>query len=574
MIRLRYRRIVLFFARILLSFAFWDLVLPRLGLAQIAQRNRSARLQRSAAAFRTMAIEMGGVLIKVGQFLSSRVDILPPEIIAELSGLQDEVPPASFYEIRKVAETDLGTKLNEKFIQFEEKPFAAASLGQVYRAKIPVISTLQGAFPGEPTLEAQADSFNVVVKIQRPNIEVIIATDLAALRTVGNWLRRYRPISRRANVPALLDEFTRILYEEIDYLAEGRNAEMFSANFQDQPGVRVPQVIWTHTTKRVLTLENVLAIKITDYNQFYAAGIQRADVAARLLNTYLKQIFEDGFFHADPHPGNLFVSPVSLEHHNGPRPEDGWQLTFIDFGMVGHVPDNLRAGLREMLIGVGTQDAARVVRSYQALGFLLPGADLALIEKAEAKVFERFWGKDMTELMDIDIQEIRQFADEFRELIYMLPFQLPYDLILLARTVGILSGMCTGLDPRFNLWNHIAPYTQKLIEQESQAYGRETWLNELSSIIRSMVSVPKKIDTILGKMDRGEIVVRAPEVSQQVSQLEGALRQIAGGIIFTALLLGGIQFYLADQSPFGEILLGGAGISLAWTFLTGRRKRT
>ena len=203
--------------------------------------------------------------------------------------------------------------------------------------------------------ETNPGSIDVVVKVLRPNIEQIIKTDLAALRTVGAWLHRYRPIRKRANVPALLSEFNRVLHEEIDYLSEGRNAEKFAINFKDYPGVLVPKVYWSHTTRRVLTLENVLAIKITDYEGISATGLDRKRVTSRLLDTYLKQIFEDGFFHADPHPGNLFVQPIN-EQSELESKACGWQLTFVDFGMAGQVPNNLRLGLRELLIGVGTQD--------------------------------------------------------------------------------------------------------------------------------------------------------------------------------------------------------------------------
>ena len=369
MIRSRYRRIVFFFGRVIFNFILWDLFLPRIGLRSWARRTRPERMRRSASAFRSLAIQMGGVMIKVGQFLSTRVDVLPEEITVELAGLQDEVPPVNFDEIREVAELEFSLPLNTKYASFEEIPLAAASLGQAHRATIKV--------------KDDADIQHVVVKIQRPDIENIIMTDLAALRTVGNWLKRYRPISRRADVPALLEEFTRILYEEIDYLAEGRNAETFAVNFEGQTDIRVPQVYWTHTTKRVLTLEDVWAIKITDYDEISAAGIDRGEVATRLLNTYLQQIFEDGFFHADPHPGNLFINPLPADgegvSNNG---KHDWQLTFVDFGMVGHVPPNLKLGLREMLIGVGTQDAHKVVQSYQTLGVLLPSADMELLEKA------------------------------------------------------------------------------------------------------------------------------------------------------------------------------------------------
>ncbi len=605
MLRNRYRRIVLFFARLLVSFVWWDVVLPRLGLRRLAQRTRVERLQRSARAFRSLAVQMGGVLIKVGQFLSTRVDVLPKEFTDELAGLQDEVPPVPYTDIRRVAEAEYGLPLGEKFASFDPQPMAAASLGQVHRATI--------AESGEEKPRP------VVVKIQRPDIEKIIATDLAALRTVGNWLKRYRPISRRADVPALLSEFTRILYEEIDYLAEGRNAETFAANFQDDPEVRVPRVVWTHTTTRALTLENVFSIKITDYEAITAAGIDRKEVASRLLDAYLKQIFEDGFFHADPHPGNLFVYPrpasnggaVAVETSaaaervanlgadlsagaggngrrerstrpgaNGGRghtaeseePPVEWQLTFVDFGMVGHVPPTLRQGLREMLIAVGTKDAARIVKSYQMVGVLLPNADLHLLEQMEAKAFDRFWGKNMTELTHTSVAEVREFASEFRELIYTMPFQVPQDIIFLARCVGILSGMCTGLDPEFNIWTHLAPYAQKLIADETRAAGRD-FLEELRVMGRAFLGMPVKMDAILDKLERGEVAVRAPEVMRQVNRLEMAIYRLVAGVVFGSLLLGGVLLLMAGLPGLGYVMLGGALLSLLWILLAGRRFR-
>jgi predicted unusual protein kinase regulating ubiquinone biosynthesis (AarF/ABC1/UbiB family) len=571
MIKNRYRRIIFFFGRLLLSFIFWDLLLPRIGMRNWSQNTRPKRFQRSAASFRKLAIQMGGVMIKVGQFLSTRVDILPPEVTSELSGLQDEVPPVPLPEIRKVAEAEYGMPLDEKFAWFDQNPLAAASLGQVHRARLH-----EPGYTPEPgvgnRLAEGAHFTDVVVKIQRPNIENIIATDLAALKKVGGWLMWYKPIRRRADIPALLNEFTRILYQEIDYLAEGHNAEKFAANFKGQKSVCVPYVVWTHTTQRALTLENVLAIKITDYEAITAAGVDRKAVASRLLDTYLKQIFEDGFFHADPHPGNLFVYPPSTSTRQGQPVWHGWQLTFVDFGMVGTLSPETMLGLREMLIGVGMQDAGRVVKAYQMLGVLLPNADLAMIEKASTQVFDRFWGKSMSELVDIDMSVVREFAGEYRELIYSMPFQVPQNLIFLARTVAILSGMCIGLDPEFNLWDHLAPFAQKMMAEEGRTAGLESLLSELGTLARLFVLLPKKMDTLLGKLERGEVAVRAPEVSQQIGQLERAIRQMTGGILFVGLLLGSIQLYLAQQRTFGGILLVGAGLSLIWLLQNGRRR--
>ncbi len=543
MLRARYRRIIWFFARLLAGFVVWDLVLPRVGLGGWARRTRPERLRRGAARFRALAIALGGVLIKVGQFMSARLDVLPVEVTGELAGLQDEVPAEQFERIRALAEAELGAPLSEKFASFEVVPLAAASLGQVHRARL-----APAASDGSAVAEPPA----VVVKVQRPDVERLIATDLAALRTVGRWLQRYRPLARRVDLPALLAEFTRILYQEIDYLAEGRNAETFAANFRGAAGVRVPGVVWTHTTRRVLALEDVYAIKITDYEAITAAGIDRAAVADRLFKTYLTQIFEHHFFHADPHPGNLFVRPLA---------DGAWQLVFVDFGMVGHVPPNARAGLREAVIAVGTRDPARLVHAYQLLGVLLPHADLRLLERAEAKAFERFWGKDMAELRQIDMQEMHAFAREFRELIYTMPFQVPQDLILLGRTVAILSGMCTGLNPQFNVWTALEPFARRLVAEEM---GSEVWLQELGRWLRAAAGLPLQAERVLGRLERGEVAVRAPEVTEHLRQLSGAVQRLAGSVVFAALLLAGVQVWLAGQPAPAALLMAGAGLVLAW----------
>ncbi len=566
MLRARYLRIVLFFAQATLSVIAWDLILPRLGLRDLARRTRPARLTRLAARFRLLAIRMGGVLIKMGQFMSSRLDILPPEITAELSGLQDEVPPEAFDAVRRLAEAELGATLAERFETFETVPLAAASLGQVHRA------TLRAK-----DVESQPDAFcAVVVKIQRPHIEELINVDLAALRVVGRWLHQYPPIRRRADVPALLAEFSRSLNEEVDYLAEGRNAETFGANFQHRPGVHVPRVVWSHTTRRVLTLEDVVAIKITDYNAITAAGVDRKAVAQRLFATYWQQILDDGFFHADPHPGNLFVTPEdvlarrTLQGTAG-QAQGGWALTFIDFGMVGHVSPRLRDGIRETAMAVGTRDAARLIKGYQILGVLLPNADLDLLEKAETRLFEQFWGKSMSELSHVDVEAMRAFYREFGELLYSLPFQIPEDLILLGRTAAILSGMCTGLDPEFNFWGSLEPFVQKLLADEALS-GWRYWATELETLIRTLVALPKRTDAMLSKMEQGKLDVRTPELSRQMARLELDLRRVIGSVLFTGFLLGGIQLYLADRIwPAAGLLAGAVGL-LIWVLIARRTR--
>jgi len=544
----RYRRIMAFFTRQTLNFIFWEILLPRLGLRAITRRTRRQRIRNAAREFRALAVQLGGVMIKVGQFLSSRLDVLPPEATDELADLQDEVPPEDFEVIRQLAEAELGAPLEQLFAEFDPAPLAAASLGQVHRA------TLHADAP-------QAAQFRkVVVKIQRPYIESLIEVDLRALRRFGGWLERYQPIRRRADIPALVEEFSATIRQEVDYLAEGRNAETFAANFRNRKRVHVPRVIWELTTQKVLTLEDVYAIKITDYDAIRQAGIDPAEVARELLDTYLQQIFEDGFFHADPHPGNLFVTPVS------PATEEDmtWRLTFVDFGMAGVVADSLRHNLRELLIAVGTRDAARVVRVFQAMKIILPGADLKLIEEAEAQLFERYWGMNMRELTQISHAEMMRFALQFRQLLYEMPFQVPHNLLLLGRTVAILSGMCTGLDPNFNVWFQLQPYAEKLIADEATSNWRD-WLMDAGDWLRLLLALPGRADRVLQLAESGSLNVQAPRLEEQFLRLEKALQRLyyawMGGVFF----LGGIVLLINGAEIGGAVCLAFAALLFLWS---------
>ena len=555
-LRARYRKIIFFFGRVTLGFIFWEIILPKLGFRRLSRRTRSERYTRIAARFRLLAIRLGGLMIKVGQFLSARLDILPIEITDELSGLQDEVPAEDFSAIRLQAEAEFGASLGAKFAWFDITPMASASLGQVHRA-------------GLHSQDAEAHGFNdVVVKIQRPFIEKIVEVDLKALRRVAGWLEKYKPISKRADVRALVEEFADTTYAEIDYLTEGRNAETFDANFKDHPRVHVPHVVWPLTTRRVLTLENVFSIKISDYEAITTAGIDRGEVAKELLATYLQQIFEDGFFHADPHPGNLFITPLDGKDENGKR---DWKLTFVDFGMVGHMPDNLREGLRDVVMGVGLRDAGRVVQAYQTLNVLLPSADLKLIEMAGAQLFDRFWGKNMSELRQIDHAEMHRFALQFRELMFEMPFQLPQNLLMFGRAVAILSGMCTGLDPEFNLWEQIVPYASQLIAEEGTTNWR-TWLDEAGEIFKVLIALPGRTDRVLTRMERGDLSIQVPQVSRQIMYIEKAVNRLVGSVVFMGLLVSGAILYASDPS-LGRILLGLSSLPLLWMIFFARGHR-
>jgi predicted unusual protein kinase regulating ubiquinone biosynthesis (AarF/ABC1/UbiB family) len=378
---------------------------------------------------------------------------------------------------------------------------------------------------------------------------------------------RYRPVGKHADVPALLREFSATLHEEIDYRHEADNAERFQADFAEDPRIRVPRIVRALSSGQVLTLEDVTAIKITDYDAITAAGIARADVAARLLDCYLTQIFEHGFVHADPHPGNLFVRAL-------PRQDEepvAWQLTFVDFGMMANVPDSVRSGLRELVIAVGTRDSDRVVRAYQMLGMILPGADLDVIEEVEAAVFARYWGRPMSELRQIDPQEVREFARQYRDLLLDLPFQVPRDLIYVARAAGILSGMCTGLDPGFNIWEQVRPYAMRLVRDEAST-GVERWLDEIGDALLALLALPSQASRVLAKAERGGLPVRDEQavralraLGRSVDRLSGAV--VAAGLLIAASVLLGTEYVGASVAAFAT-----SGVVLAALLLGGGRR--
>ena len=554
-LRARYWRIVFFFGRVTLGFIWWEIVLRRVGLGRLSDRTRIERARRSAVRFRALAVSMGGLMIKVGQFLSARLDVLPPEVTQELAGLQDEVPAEDVAAVKAVAGSGLNRPVDERFAWFEETPLAAASLGQVHRARL------------RPAEAAELGFEDVVVKVQRPHIQEVIEVDLAALRRVGGWMARYRPIRRRADVTALVEEFATTTLQEVDYVAEALNAETFADNFASDPRVRVPVVVWELSSRRVLTLQDVSAIKLADTAAISAARIDRSEVAQVLAQTFLQQIFTDAFFHADPHPGNLFVTP---RRSTAPDDAPDWTLTFIDFGMVGHIPEELRAGLREILVAVGLRDATRFVAGLTRLDLLLPGADLSLIEAAAEQVFDRFGGLRIDELQQIPPEDLVRFGLQFRELLRELPFQVPENLLLLGRSMGILSGICTGLDPEFDAWGTITPYARRLLEEERQGLP-QTVVEEALALGRLALVLPGRVDRFLTRAERGELAVRTPALTALVARVERSVTRLTSVVVFTALLLAGAVLHSSDE-VIGRLLMAASLLPLGWSFVSGARR--
>ncbi|WP_072313408.1 ABC1 kinase family protein [Agrococcus sp. Marseille-P2731] len=541
--RARYRRIVRFAAAQLALLWWCEVALPRIGLGALAARGRGARLQRLARRFHALAADLGGLMIKVGQFLSSRLDVLPPEITEELAGLQDEVPPVPFADVRALAEAELGMPLERAYAWVDEVPLAAASLGQVHRARL-------------VDLDAEhLGSSDAVVKVQRPGIGAIVDVDLTALRRVGGWLSRVRLVSRRVDAPALVEEFARTSLEEIDYLHEAASAERFAAAFAGDDRVRAPDVVWERTTRRVLTLADVASIKITDVDALRAAGIDPSAVAHAFAAVMFDQLFTHSFFHADPHPGNLFVTPLG-----GAAGSRDWQLTFIDFGMMGEVPASTRSGLRRLLIAGSQRDGAGLVSAITELGALLPTADTAALERAMTQAFARFGGMGFAELKQVDPREYRAFASEFGEVMRSLPFQLPEDLLLIIRAGSLTSGVCSALDPSFNVWDAAEPYAAGLLRDEAGGVARSI-LDEGVAVARIAARLPRRLDALATRVEEGRLEVSTPRLAARVDRLQRTIGRLSSAVVFAGLLLAG-ALVRPDDVVLGTVIMVGSALPL------------
>lgn len=544
--RARYRRILRFASVQLVQLWWFELLLPRVGFAGISERTRTDRMRRLAERFHVLAVDLGGLMIKVGQFLSSRMDVLPPEITEELAGLQDEVPAVPFADIKGRVETELGVPLERAYAWFDEVPLAAASLGQAHRARL-------------SDREADDAGFvDVVVKVQRPGIDDIIAVDLAALRKVGGWLRRIRMVSDRVDAPALVEEFAQTGLEEIDYLHEAANAERFAENFADDDRVAAPAVAWERTTRRLLTLSDVTAIKINDIEALRGAGIDPVEVAQAFAAAMFEQVFTHSFFHADPHPGNIFVTPM---------PDGAWRLTFIDFGMMGEVPEGLRSGLRGLVIAVASRDGKRLVEAVQEVGVLLPSADTKSFERAVTQLFARFGGMGFAELSTVDPREFRDFAHEFGDTIRSLPFQLPEGMLLLFRAVSLTSGMCSGLDPKFNVWDAVEPFAGQLLRDESgntlKGFAESAWQS-----VGTAARLPGRIDSVITDIEAGAVSFDTSRLEHRMDALIRIGLRVVSGVLFAGLAIGG-ALLLAPAPALGIVLLSVSIIPLAHAVLAG-----
>jgi predicted unusual protein kinase regulating ubiquinone biosynthesis (AarF/ABC1/UbiB family) len=448
-------------------------------------------------AFRKTAVELGVLMIKLGQFLSSRADLLPQRALDVLSSLQDEVPPAPFSHVVSVIESELHQPVSQIFSSLDAEPAAAASLGQVHKAVL--------ASNGQV----------VAVKVQRPQIERLVNMDLSTIRFVIWVISRFVDTSEFIDFAAFYREFKRTIFEEIDYVREAANAKRFAEIFQDKPDIVIPKVVDGLVSRRVLVLEWIDGIKVNDYAQLETAGISRFEVARRTVEAYFYQFFEIGFFHADPHPGNIFVQPGP----SGTEPI----VAFVDFGMVGSLGRTTKQGLRDLFLGFVVNNPHAMVAALNQLGFIGEGANLTAIERGLRLIMDQYHGMTLGEVRDLSVREV---AHEIEDLFYRQPFRIPAEFAFAGRAIGTLSGLATGLAPEFNLVSVAIPYAQKFLglsrdgaSQTAQQIG-----TQLLAAGRTLLVLPTTLERVLSKVEAGQIEIRVAEDGRNGTSRSGRRR--------------------------------------------------
>jgi predicted unusual protein kinase regulating ubiquinone biosynthesis (AarF/ABC1/UbiB family) len=400
-----------------------------------SETSKEANQEKQAVWLKEKLIELGPTFIKIGQSMGTRADLLPLPFVKALGELQDQVPPfpneIAFARIEK----ELGLKINDVYKEFELEPVAAASLGQVYRARL---------HTGE----------EVAVKVQRPNLEATITGDLEILNRVANFAERFPQLNENADWSGMLREFNETIHEEMDYAAEGHNAERFRQNFKNWSNIHVPKIYWNATTRRVLTMEFIHGTKVTDLEAQERQGISPAKVNRLLIKTYLKQLLEDGFFHADPHPGNLLVM------------SDG-RLAFFDFGMVGRITPELQAKMIDAFFHVVGKDPAGIAQDLIDLDFLKPGTNTTVVRPVVEKMFEFHLN---LKLKDVNFKELTY---DLADVMYDYPFRLPSNFTYIMRALMTLEGIGIITDPEFNFFETAKPYAKEfMLRREGKDFRR------------------------------------------------------------------------------------------------------
>jgi ubiquinone biosynthesis protein len=493
--------------------------------------------------------ELGPTFIKVGQVLSTRADLLPPEFIDELRLLQDQVPPSDWESIRKVIENELGAPINEVFAYFDPKPFAAASLGQVHYAILH-----QGK--------------EVVIKVLRPDIERVVNIDLDILQDFAQLVQDRTAFGERYEAVDFADEFANNLRGELDFKKEGRNADRFRENFSNDPRVKIPRIFWENSTRRLLVMERISGIKIDDIPALEAAGFDRKRLANTSARLVLKEILEDGFFHADPHPGNLLILPGEI-------------IGVIDFGTMGRLETKDRIGLARLLILIVQRDSEGIVDQLIRMGIAKYRVDRTTLARELRRILLRYYGLP---IQDIPVAEV---MNSLEPVIYKHKLRIQSDYLQLIKTIMVMQGVGLRLDPDFDMLTATRPYLGRLMRQIVLPTSWGPSLLRMATDWADFVgNFPRQTSNVLNQLERGEfgIDVEVRELDEAVDRVDRVANRIIYGVLVAAFIVAlallipnidlvwpwGIVTWVILFAFFFMCMLG---LWLIWSIFRSRRRR-
>jgi len=498
---------------------------------------------------RLMIEDLGPTFIKLGQILSTRGDLLPASYRAELAKLQDSAPPVASEQIRATFAEEFGRSVDEAFSAFDMQPIAAASIGQAHAATLP-------------------DGSEVIVKLRRPHIIEDVEEDLRVLVDLSYLAARHWEMARYYDIVAIVAEFAQTLRAELDYLHEGRNLERIASNFADESSIHIPTIYWDLTTTRVLTLERIRGVKITNVAELDAQGCDRGVIARRATRILLTMILRDGFFHADPHAGNVFVE------------RDG-RIGLIDFGMVGEVDRSSQDGLMKLMLGITQQDASRLADTMLDLSAGRTPVDRNALRRDLQRLLARYSNRPISDV------RFGAFISEMIEVLRTHRLRLPPDLALLLKTIVMGEGLAEEIDPTFNLMEVYIPLTEEVIRERFSVSGwtKQLLLSGIDSL-ESTLEIPQRLRHILGDIERGgfEVNIQPSSFDPYFSRLERLVNHILIALlavsctISTAFIVAAYHptglLTLAEFLFFGALLLSGVfGLYILYVLFSARRRK-
>ncbi|AOQ22732.1 ABC1 kinase family protein [Neomoorella thermoacetica] len=536
----RYRQVV----NVLARYGFGYL-LDQVGLGElILRRSREEAPLSLGQRLRLALEELGPTFIKLGQLLSTRPDLLPADIISELTRLQDRVPPFPFADVRKAVEEELGQPLEELFASFDPEPLAVASIGQVHRATL-------------------LDGSQVIVKVQRPGIARQVRVDLEILFDLARLAQRHTPYGKIYDFNQMAAEFARALTEELDYTREGRNADRFRENFAGDASVYFPAVYWDYTTRGVLTQEYVEAVKLNNLEEIDRRGYSRRRIAVNLARAVYQQVLVDGFFHGDPHPGNLAVLP-------------GEVIVFMDFGLTGTLTEELKEQFVNLVLGIIRRRSQDVLRTIIAMGMVPAEVDRSALRREIEALRDKYYHLSFRQI------SLGQAIEELLQLAFRYHLRMPPELTLLGKTLLTLEGLVRKLDPELELAELAEPYGRELLRRRfSVRFLWRTLTENLASGWEVMQSLPRQFQHLLDLAERGELTLRVEplhlrglvrQIDRIINKLTMSVVLLAFSIIMASLIistaLGAPTNSLFFRLPTLEVGFGAAGMMLLWLLVT------